>query len=62
MAGLCTWIKAMCTYTVIAKVVKPKMAELQVAESKLAVANKKLAKAQAELDACQADLDRMQVD
>ena len=62
VAGLCTWIKAMCTYTFIAKVVKPKMEELKIAEGKLRVANTKLAKAKEELDACQADLDRMQVD
>ena len=60
VAGLCTWIKAMCTYTFIAKVVKPKMVELKLAEGKLRIANTKLAKAQEELDACQADLDRMQ--
>ena len=62
VAGLCVWIKAMKTYTEIAKVVKPKMQELRVAEGKLANANKRLAKAQEELDACQADLDRMQVE
>ena len=61
VAGLCIWIKAMCTYTFVAKVVRPKMEEQKVAESKLRAANTKLGRAQAELDECQADLDRMTV-
>uniref|UniRef100_A0A7S1PHU2 AAA+ ATPase domain-containing protein n=1 Tax=Percolomonas cosmopolitus TaxID=63605 RepID=A0A7S1PHU2_9EUKA len=41
-AGLCTWINAMETYTVVAKDVKPKMARLRESENKLAVASAKL--------------------
>jgi len=62
VAGLCTWIKAMVTYTYIAKVVKPKMAEQKVAEARLRVAMNKLQAAQVELDQCQAELDGMQAE
>ena len=37
VAGLCIWVNAMCTYTEIAKVVKPKIAELKIALGKLKV-------------------------
>ena len=60
LAGLCTWSRAMALYVDIAKVVKPKMEALKLAEGKLKSANAKLAKAQAELDAVQAELDAMQ--
>ena len=60
VAGLCTWSKAMATYTHVAKEVRPKMAALKTAEGKLKVANAKLKRAQEELDVCQADLDAMQ--
>jgi len=60
LAGLCTWARAMALYVDIAKVVKPKMEALRVAEGKLKTANAKLAKAQGELDAVQAELDKMQ--
>jgi len=60
VAGLCTWVKSMILYTWIAKEVKPKMAALAAALSKLSVANAKLASAQGELDECNADLARMQ--
>jgi len=60
LAGLCTWSRAMALYVDIAKVVKPKMEALKMAEGKLRSANSKLAKAQAELDAVQAELDAMQ--
>lgn len=53
LAGLCTWSRAMALYVGIAKVVKPKMEALKLAEGKLKSANAKLAKAQAELDAVQ---------
>ena len=42
VAGLCTWVKSMILYTWIAKEVKPKMASLKAAESKLATAMQKL--------------------
>ena len=48
VAGLCTWVRAMVTYTYIAKVVKPKMAEQKIAEGHLRVAMGKLNAAQAE--------------
>jgi dynein heavy chain len=60
LAGLCTWAKAMALYVGIAKVVKPKMEGLKIAESKLKAANTKLAKAQAELDQVAAELEEMQ--
>merc|ERR1719181_528565 len=60
VAGLCTWVNSMVLYVYIAKEVKPKMAALKAALSKLDVANKKLAAAQGELDECNADLKRMQ--
>jgi len=60
LAGLCTWARAMALYVGIAKVVKPKMESLKMAEGKLKSANAKLAKAQGELDAVQAELDEMQ--
>ena len=52
----------MVTYTYIAKVVKPKMAEQKLAESKLRVAMTKLDGAQAELDKVQGELNDMQGD
>ncbi|KAG8470448.1 hypothetical protein KFE25_008869 [Diacronema lutheri] len=61
VAGLCTWVRAMDMYTTIAKVVKPKMEQLRVAENKLKVANAKLAKAQGELDGVQTELHSMQI-
>ena len=60
LAGLCTWARAMALYVGIAKVVKPKMEGLKVAEGKLKAANAKLAKAQSELDQVAAELDEMQ--
>ena len=60
LAGLCTWARAMTLYVDIAKVVKPKMEALKVAEGKLKSANAKLAKAQGELDAVAAELAKMQ--
>ena len=60
LAGLCIWARSMALYVDIAKVVKPKMEALKIAEGKLKSANAKLAKAQAELDAVQAELDAMQ--
>jgi len=60
VAGLCTWVNSMVLYVYIAKEVKPKMAALKAALSKLDTANKKLAAAQGELDECNADLARMQ--
>ena len=39
VAGLCIWARAMVLYVDIAKVVKPKMAALKVAEGKLKSAN-----------------------
>ena len=60
LAGLCTWARAMALYVGIAKVVKPKMESLKMAEGKLKSANAKLAKAQGELDGVQAELDEMQ--
>merc|ERR1719171_2827396 len=61
LAGLCTWARAMTLYVDIAKVVKPKMEALKIAEGKLKSANNKLAKAQAELDQVAAELAKMQV-
>ena len=60
LAGLCTWARAMALYVDIAKVVKPKMESLKIAEGKLKSANAKLAKAQGELDQVAAELDEMQ--
>ena len=60
LAGLCTWARAMALYVGIAKVVKPKMESLKIAEGKLKSANAKLAKAQGELDQVQSELDEMQ--
>jgi len=60
VAGLCTWVKSMILYTWISKEVKPKIAKLKAAESKLSVAMAKLGSAQKELDECNADLARMQ--
>merc|ERR1719440_1809585 len=60
LAGLCTWARAMALYVDIAKVVKPKMESLKMAESKLKSANAKLAKAQGELDQVAAELGEMQ--
>merc|ERR1719440_2176979 len=60
LAGLCTWARAMALYVGIAKVVKPKMEALKMAEGKLKSANAKLAKAQGELDAVAAELEKMQ--
>jgi hypothetical protein len=50
----------MILYTWISKEVKPKIAKLKAAESKLSVAMAKLGSAQKELDECNADLARMQ--
>merc|ERR1719440_331523 len=60
LAGLCTWARAMALYVDIAKVVKPKMEALRIAEGKLKSANAKLAKAQGELDQVAAELAKMQ--
>ena len=60
LAGLCTWARAMTLYVDIAKIVKPKMEALKMAEGKLKSANNKLAKAQAELDGVAAELLKMQ--
>merc|ERR1719440_682608 len=60
LAGLCTWARAMALYVDIAKVVKPKMEALRMAEGKLKSANAKLAKAQGELDQVQFELEEMQ--
>ena len=60
VAGLCNWIKAMCTYHDIAKEVAPKRARVFEAEQQLALAMAELDEAQAELDEKQAALDAMQ--
>jgi dynein heavy chain len=60
LAGLCTWARAMTLYVDVAKVVKPKMEALRIAEGKLKSANAKLAKAQGELDQVAAELAKMQ--
>ena len=60
VADLCSWVKSMILYTWISKEVKPKIAKLKAAESKLSVAMAKLESAQKELDECNADLARMQ--
>jgi len=60
VAGLCIWVNSMVLYTAIAKEVKPKMAALKVAESKLSTAMAKLAAAQKELDEVQGELQKMQ--
>ena len=62
VAGLCVWVNAMVTYSVLAKVVRPQQETLKIALGQLATANKKLDKAQAELDVVQGQLDAMQVD
>jgi len=59
-SGLCTWIRAMETYTVVAKDVKPKMARLRESESKLRVATAKLQAKQSELARVQNALDEVQ--
>jgi dynein heavy chain len=60
VAGLCDWVKAMCTYHNIAKVVAPKTDALRKAEQSLLVANKKLSLAMDDLTECQRELDVMQ--
>jgi hypothetical protein len=60
VAGLCSWINAMCDYFQIAREVAPKREAVFQAEQDLAKAMSELAVAQAELDAKQAELDRMQ--
>merc|ERR1719409_615391 len=60
LAGLCTWSRAMSLYVDIAKVVKPKMESLAIAQGKLKSANAKLAKAQGELDEVAEMLNSMQ--
>lgn len=49
VAGLCSWVRAMCTYFEVSRFVKPKIEALAVAEVKLKTATTKLAKARAEL-------------
>ena len=61
VAGLCDWVKAMCTYHNTAKVVGPKRDSLIKAEKSLDIANIKLKSALGELAECQAELDKMQV-
>ena len=58
VAGLCDWVKAMCTYHNVAKYVAPKVDALKKAEKSLELANHKLALAQEDLRACQAELTR----
>jgi hypothetical protein len=60
VAGLCDWVKAMCTYHNIAKFVAPKTDALRKAEQSLLVANKKLSIAMDDLTECQRELDAMQ--
>jgi dynein heavy chain len=59
VAGLCSWIRAMCTYFDVSRFVKPKIEALAVAEIKLKVATSRLAKARAELKAQEAELASM---
>jgi dynein heavy chain len=49
VAGLCSWVRSMSVYYVVARDIAPKIAALQVAESKMKSANSKLQKAKEEL-------------
>jgi len=49
VAGLCSWVRSMSVYYVVARDIAPKIAALQVAESKMKFANAKLEKAREEL-------------
>jgi dynein heavy chain len=49
VAGLCSWVRSMSVYFVVARDIAPKIAALQVAESKMKSANSKLQKAREEL-------------
>ena len=60
VAGLCVWCNSMVLYTVIAKVVEPKLTTLALAEAREATSKKKLERAQGTLDVAQAELDEMQ--
>ena len=59
VAGLCSWVRAMCTYFEVSRFVKPKIEALAIAEVKLKVATTKLAKARAELKEQEAELASM---
>jgi len=58
-AGLCKFVGAMVMYHGAAKIVKPKMDALAVAEARLAKAMKELDAAQAELDAVLAEVGEL---
>lgn len=59
VAGLCSWVRAMCTYFEVSRFVKPKIEALAVAEVKLKIATARLAKARAELKEQEAELAAM---
>ncbi len=59
VAGLCSWVRAMCTYFEVSRFVKPKIEALAVAEAKLKVATARLTKARAELKEQEAELASM---
>eukprot|EP00615_Pteridomonas_danica_P008311 CAMPEP_0114366962 /NCGR_PEP_ID=MMETSP0101-20121206/29707_1 /TAXON_ID=38822 ORGANISM="Pteridomonas danica, Strain PT" /NCGR_SAMPLE_ID=MMETSP0101 /ASSEMBLY_ACC=CAM_ASM_000211 /LENGTH=393 /DNA_ID=CAMNT_0001516361 /DNA_START=439 /DNA_END=1617 /DNA_ORIENTATION=+ len=60
--GLCVWVKAMNMYHEAAKMVKPKLEALRLAEAQLADAQLDLDKAQSKLDICQDVLDKLKED
>ncbi|KAJ1446978.1 dynein heavy chain and region D6 of dynein motor-domain-containing protein [Pelagophyceae sp. CCMP2097] len=60
--GLCIWSRAMSSYTGAAKIVKPKLEALKLAEARLADAQRDLDRAEAKLQACLATLAGLQQD
>ena len=58
--GLCTWVIAMTQYHHAAKIIKPKMEALALAQANLALANAKLDEATKRFEICAAKLKKLQ--
>lgn len=59
-AGLCTWVRSMCLYHELVKIVAPTIEALRLAEGKLRVTNAKLKEKEDELAVVEGELNEIQ--